>query len=58
MRESYTDPLVLIERYITSKFRTMRLVYIEPFPSYYILILLFFIDFYFILLVCYYLILF
>jgi len=35
----------------------MRLVYIEPFPSYYALILLFFTTFYFIL-VCYYPILF
>jgi hypothetical protein len=40
MRESYTNPLVLIERHITSKFRTMRLVYIEPFPSYYTLYLI------------------
>jgi len=48
MRESYTNPLVLIERYITSKFRTIRLVYMESFPSYYALILLFFIAFYFI----------
>jgi len=40
MREFYTNPLVLIERYITGKFRTIRLVYIKPFPSYYALYLI------------------
>jgi len=49
MRESYINFLVLIKRYITGKFKTIRSLYRRPFPNYYALILLFFILFYFIL---------